>query len=80
MAGSRIDVDAYGIDVCLAGLQKAFSLPAGLAVANVSERALDRARDVPNRGYYFDFLEMLKYDEREMTPSTPAISAARRIA
>jgi aspartate aminotransferase-like enzyme len=73
MAGSRIDVDAYGIDVCLAGLQKAFSLPAGLAVANVSRKALDKARTVPDRGYYFDFLEILKYDERDQTPSTPAI-------
>jgi len=73
MAGSRIDVDDYGIDVCLAGLQKAFSLPAGLAVANVSQKALDKAETVPGRGYYFDFLEMLKYDERDQTPSTPAI-------
>jgi aspartate aminotransferase-like enzyme len=73
MAGSPTPVDRWGIDVCLAGLQKAFSLPAGLAVAAVSERALERARTVENRGYYFDFLEMLKYDERQMTPSTPAI-------
>jgi aspartate aminotransferase-like enzyme len=73
MAGAPTPVDAYGMDVCLAGLQKAFSLPAGLAVASVSERALERARSVPQRGYYFDFLEILKYDERNMTPSTPAI-------
>lgn len=74
MAGAPIAVDALGIDVCLAGLQKAFALPAGLAVASVSPRALERARSVPNRGYYFDFLEMLKYDERRMTPATPAIA------
>jgi predicted phosphoserine aminotransferase len=73
MAGAPIDVDGWGIDVCLAGLQKAFALPAGLAVATVSERALERARQIPHRGYYFDFLEMLKYDERGQTPSTPAI-------
>ncbi len=73
MAGVPIPVDAYGIDVCLAGLQKAFSLPAGLALASVSQRALERAKSVEQRGYYFDFLEMLKYDERRMTPSTPAI-------
>jgi len=73
MAGTRIPVDAWGIDVCLAGLQKAFALPAGLAVATVSERALARAREIPHRGYYFDFLEMLKYDDRDMTPATPAI-------
>jgi len=73
MAGSRIPVDEWGIDVCLAGMQKAFCLPAGLAVASVSEAALERARSVENRGYYFDFIEILKYDERTMTPSTPAI-------
>jgi aspartate aminotransferase-like enzyme len=73
MAGAKVGVDEYGIDVCLAGLQKAFSLPAGLAVAGVSQRALDRAKTIEHRGYYFDFLEMLKYDERSQTPSTPAI-------
>jgi len=73
MAGARIDVDELGVDVCLAGLQKAFALPAGLAVASVSARAIERARTVEQRGYYFDFLEMLKYDERDQTPSTPAI-------
>jgi len=73
MAGTRIDVDRLGIDVCLAGLQKAFALPAGLTVGSVSPKALDKARTIAHRGYYFDFLEMLKYDEREQTPATPAI-------
>lgn len=73
MAGVPLPVDEYGIDVCLAGLQKAFALPAGLAVASVSQRALDRARTIEQRGYYFDFLEMLKYDDRGQTPATPAI-------
>ena len=73
MAGTRIDVQALGIDVCLAGLQKAFALPAGLAIASVSERAMEKAATVPHRGYYFDLLEIAKYDDRGMTPSTPAI-------
>ena len=73
MAGTRIDVDELGIDVCLAGLQKAFSLPAGLAVASVSDRALEKAATIENRGYYFDLLEIAKYDSKGMTPSTPAI-------
>lgn len=73
MAGAPVNVDDYGIDVCLAGLQKSFSLPAGLAVATVSEKALERAKTIEHRGYYFDFLEMAKYDDRGMTPSTPAI-------
>jgi aspartate aminotransferase-like enzyme len=73
MAGVRIPVDEWRIDVCLAGLQKAFALPAGLTVASVSSRALDKAKTVKNRGYYFDFLDMLKYAERGQTPATPAI-------
>ena len=73
MAGAPLPVDELGIDICLAGLQKAFSLPAGLAVASVSRRALDKARSIPNRGYYFDLIEILEYHERNQTPSTPAI-------
>jgi aspartate aminotransferase-like enzyme len=73
MAGARVPVDEWRIDVCLAGLQKAFALPAGLTVASVSSRALEKARTVKNRGYYFDFVDMLKYHERGQTPATPAI-------
>ena len=73
MAATRIPVDEWRIDVCLAGLQKAFALPAGLTVASVSSRALDKAKTIANRGYYFDFLDMQKYHERGQTPATPAI-------
>jgi len=73
MAGMRIPVDEWRIDVCLAGLQKAFALPAGLTVASVSARVIEKAKTVKNRGYYFDFLDMLKYHERGQTPATPAI-------
>jgi aspartate aminotransferase-like enzyme len=73
MAGVRIPVDEWRIDVCLAGLQKAFALPAGLTVASVSTRVLEKAKTIKNRGYYFDFLDMLKYHERGQTPATPAI-------
>lgn len=73
MAGTRIPVDEWRIDVCLAGLQKAFALPAGLTVASVSSRALEKAKTIKNRGYYFDFIDMLKYHERGQTPATPAI-------
>ena len=73
MAGVHIPVDEWRIDVCLAGLQKAFALPAGLTVASVSSRVLEKAKTIKNRGYYFDFVDMLKYHERGQTPATPAI-------
>lgn len=73
MAGTEIRVDDWGIDMCLAGLQKAFALPAGLAVASVSEQLLDRADEVEPRSYYFNLPLLYKYHKRSQTPSTPAI-------
>ena len=57
MTAIKIDTDALGIDVLLAGTQKAWAMPPGLAVFAVSERALKRAGTISDRGYYFDFLE-----------------------
>ncbi len=75
MVGVKIEVDRLGIDVCLAGVQKAFALPPGLALCSVSEKALKKAESIPNRGYYFDFLTFLKYDQdKHQTPTTPIIS------
>ncbi|MCU0520596.1 MAG: alanine--glyoxylate aminotransferase family protein [Anaerolineae bacterium] len=74
MAGVKIEFDAWDLDVAISSSQKCFALPPGLAITGVSERALKRAAQVPNRGYYFDFIDMLKYFKRNQTPATPAIS------
>ncbi|MFA5258191.1 MAG: alanine--glyoxylate aminotransferase family protein [Opitutales bacterium] len=66
--------DALGIDVLITGTQKALALPPGMALLSVSKRALDRAKTIDGRGYYFDFIEFQKNHEKSMTPSTPAIS------
>ena len=74
MAGVKIEVDRLGIDVILAGVQKCFALPPGLAVVAVSEKALKKAEKVKDRGYYFDFLVFKRYlEERRQTPTTPSI-------
>lgn len=75
MMGAPVKPEEWGIDVVFASVQKAFALPPGLTVTVVSEKAIEKAKKVKNRGYYFDFLEMLKYyQERHQTPATPAIS------
>jgi aspartate aminotransferase-like enzyme len=74
MAGVQIEFDAWDVDVCLAGVQKCFALPPGLTVCAVSERAMDRSRQVPNKGYYFDFWVNDRYYQRGQTPATPPIS------
>jgi len=60
--------------VLLAGVQKSFALPPGLAVAAVSARAMARAATVPHRGMVQDFLEIRRYLDRFETPSTPSTS------
>lgn len=65
-------VDEWGVDVCLTGTQKALSMTPGFSIAAVSQRALDRAKTVKNRGYYMDFLRFQKFADKHETPSTPS--------
>ncbi len=73
MVGLPIHFDQLGWDVTFASVQKAFALPPGLAVALVSKRALEKSKDVPGRGYYFDFQSFAKSAEKNQTPTTPCI-------
>lgn len=68
-----IAMDALGIDVMLTGAQKALALPPGFSLFSVSEKAITRAEQNRDRGYYFDFLEFKKQQNEFMTPSTPSI-------
>ncbi len=72
-AGVKIEMDALGIDVLLTGAQKALALPPGFSLFCVSDKAFVRAEKIPNRGFYFDFLEFKKQQAGWMTPSTPSI-------
>jgi aspartate aminotransferase-like enzyme len=80
MTATRIDFDALGLDVLLAGTQKAFALPPGMAVFVCSPAALAKAARTPDRGYYFDLVEFQKNAEQSMTPSTPSIGHVYALA
>src|SRR5262245_7298921 len=73
MTAVPIKFDELGIDVLLAGTQKAWAMPPGFAVFVCSPAALAKAATLKDRGYYFDFVEFQKNAERNMTPSTPSI-------
>jgi len=73
VAGMPIDADKHRIDVCLASSQKAFALPAGISFASISSGVYKRAEKIKFRGYYFDFLELKKMYDKDMTPYTPSI-------
>ncbi len=73
MIGLPLHFDKLGWDVVFASVQKAFAIPPGLAVFAVSDRALEKSKTVPNRGYYFDFQEFAKSGAKNQTPTTPAV-------
>ncbi|MFO7638058.1 MAG: alanine--glyoxylate aminotransferase family protein [bacterium] len=80
LMGDWFEIDKLGLDIVVASSQKAVALPPGLAVAVVSQRALDKCRTVTDRGYYFDYDAMLKrWDKDHQTPTTPAISLLRAL-
>jgi aspartate aminotransferase-like enzyme len=81
MAGIKIEVDKLDIDICLASVQKCFALPPGLAVCSISEAAVEKAKQVKNRGYYFDFIGLYKrHVAKHQTPTTPPIPQIRGLA
>ena len=80
LSATKIECDALGIDVLLAGTQKALALPPGLTVFTCSPAALAKAATMKDRGYYFDFVEFQKNAEQNMTPSTPSIGHVYALA
>src|SRR3954447_22331790 len=80
MTAVPLNFDELGIDVLLAGTQKAFALPPGTALFVCSPAALAKAATMKDRGYYFDFVEFQKNAEQSMTPSTPSIGHVYALA
>lgn len=75
-AGTKIEVDNWGIDICITSTQKAIGLPPGMAICTFSEKAKERAEKVKFRGFYLDLLSLYKYIKKKdyQYPSTPSIS------
>ena len=74
LAGTKIEMDAWGVDFTLTSSQKALALPPGLGLGATSDRALSRAETVGNRGWYFDLVRLENHRTKNTTPATPAIS------
>jgi serine---pyruvate transaminase len=69
-----LDTDAWGLDVVVAGSQKALMTPPGLSLATVSARAWERSRSSTMPRYYFDWERMRAALESGSTPFTPAVT------
>ena len=55
LGAAELRQDEWGIDVVVAGSQKALMCPPGLGFASVSQRALDYVAARPGGRYYFDW-------------------------
>ena len=76
MGGIKIDVDDCGIDICVTSTQKCLGLPPGLSICSVSEKAIERAKTIKNRGLYLDLVELYSFVKEKdyQYPSTPSLS------
>ena len=74
MAGSPVETDRWNLDFVFTGSQKALALPPGLALGVASERLVDRAKNLEDRGAYFDVISFLTATTKFQPTNTPAIS------
>jgi aspartate aminotransferase-like enzyme len=73
--------DEWGVDVVVAGSQKALMAPPGLAFTSASEAALERAAASPGRRYYFDWARTVSGQRKDPpdSPFTPAVGLVRAL-
>jgi len=76
LGAAKLEQDAWGVDVVVAGSQKALMIPPGLAFASVSQRALDAAAAKPGGRYYFDWVQTAKQQRKDPpnSPFTPPVT------
>jgi len=67
-------MDDWGIDVAIAGSQKSFMIPPGLAFISYSEKAAQMMKNSNLPKYYFDLAKEKKNLEKQTTAWTPAIT------
>ncbi|HVG25062.1 MAG TPA: aminotransferase class V-fold PLP-dependent enzyme, partial [Thermoanaerobaculia bacterium] len=73
LGGIPVEFDRWGVDVCMASVQKCIALPPGITVVATSSQALARAKKHPYRGTYFDFVAYKEKADEDSVPSTPSI-------
>src|SRR5207245_4967335 len=71
---SELEIDEWGIDVCITASQKAWGAPPGAAMVKMSPRAW-KAYDKSNLPKsYFDLAAYKAALEKAQTPATPAVT------
>lgn len=73
------DMADLGVDVVIAGSQKALACPPGISLIVLSKRVQERVEEHPMKCMYLSLKEALKNGERGQTPWTPAVGILRQI-
>ena len=74
VGGVETRTDDWKLDFVVTGSQKALALPPGLAFGVASAALLERSKQIPDRGWYFDLDRLSRSLAKQQTPATPAIS------
>jgi aspartate aminotransferase-like enzyme len=74
LGGTPMPMDEWGIDILVAGSQKAMMLPPGLAFVALSPKAWEFTKTSTLPKYYFDFTKALKSAGKNQTPYTSPVS------
>jgi len=69
-----LKTDEWGIDVMIAGSQKALMLPPGLAFVSVSDKAWRLADKAKNAAFYFNFKKERDSQQKNQTAYTAGVS------
>jgi aspartate aminotransferase-like enzyme len=80
LGAAELRQDEWGIDVVVAGSQKALMCPPGLGFVSASQRALDFAAQQRSPRYYFDWATAVAEQRKgPATPFTPAVTLIRAL-
>jgi serine---pyruvate transaminase len=81
MGAVPLPQDEWGVDVVVAGSQKALMSPPGLAFVSPNEAALERAASVVGRRHYFDWGPAVTGQRKEPpdSPFTPAVGLVQAL-
>ena len=74
------DMAGWGVDVAVAGSQKGFMLPAGLAIVGVAPKALAAMDTAKLPRCFFDFRDMIRTNAAGGYPYTPAVGLIAGLA
>ncbi len=80
LLATPLEVDAWGVDVAVAGSQKAFMIPPGLSFVTMSEAAWQASESARMPRYYFDLAAARKTLAQGENPWTPAVSLVYALA